>query len=266
MNDFSYLFSRADDLLNACNKGYVTSTPFLTPGEHRVLCERLVHRGANNRFFSFGGYEGAERNCVFFVPDFYESFVDFSDGKSALVQYCMEDVMDKIAAAKICGSGYKKLTHRDYLGALLNMGIDRDTLGDICPLDDYSCVIFMQRSVLDFLLTSLEKIGSDKVKITDYQDLSDFTYEKKTVPLSDTVASPRLDSVVSALTKESREKAKNLILSELVELNYLPCIKTDMKVEAGDTVSVRGHGKFIVKDISDQTKKGRLWLRAEKYV
>ena len=167
---------------------------------------------------------------------------------------------------KISGSGYKKLTHRDYLGAILNMGIHRDTLGDICPMDDFSCVIFLQKCVSDFLLTSLERIGSEKVKITEYTELADFCYEKKTVPLSDTVASPRLDSVVSALTKESREKAKNLILSESVDLNYLPCIKTDMKVEAGDTVSVRGYGKFTVKDISDQTKKGRLWLRAEKYV
>ena len=266
MNDFSYLFSRADDLLNASSKGYVTSTPFLTPGEYRVLCEKLVRQGANNRFFSFGGYDGSERNCVFFVPDFYDSFVDISNGKDSLIQYCSEDIREKIGAAKICGSGYKKLTHRDYLGALLNMGIDRDTLGDICPLDDYSCVIFMQRSVLDFLLTSLEKIGSDKVKITDYRDLSDFNYQKKTIPVSDTVASPRLDSVVSALTRESREKAKNLILSELVELNYLPCSKTDIKVDAGDTISVRGYGKFSVRDISDQTKKGRLWLRAEKYV
>lgn len=266
MTDFSYLFSRADDLLAQSNKGYVTSTPFLTPGEHRVLTEKLTREGFNARFFSFGGYNDAERKCVFFVPDFYDSFVDASDGKDALVQYCAEDIKEKLGAAKISGSGYKKLSHRDYMGALLNMGIDRDTLGDICPIDDYSCVIFLQRSVLDFLLTSLEKIGSDKVKINDFGDLSDFTYEKKTVPVSDTVASPRLDSVVSALTRESREKAKNLILSELVELNYLPCSKTDMKVEADDVISVRGYGKFAVKDISDQTKKGRLWLRAEKYV
>ncbi len=266
MTDFSCLFSRADDLLLQSNKGYVTSTPFLTPGEHRVLSEKLTREGFGTRFFSFGGYNDAERKCVFFVPDFYDSFVDNTDEKDTLAQYCNEDVKEKISAAKICGSGYRKLTHRDYLGTLLNMGIDRDALGDICPLDDYSCVIFLQRSVLDFLLTSLEKIGADKVKITDYSDLSDFTYQKKTVPVSDTVASPRLDSVVSALTRESREKAKNLILSELVELNYLPCSKTDMKVEAGDTISVRGYGKFSVKDISDQTKKGRLWLRAEKYV
>lgn len=266
MNDFSYLFSRADDLLNASNKGYLACTPFLTPGEHRMLTEKLIREGLNDRFFSFGGYDDAERNCVFFVPDFYQSFVEITDSKDALIQYCTEDVREKIGAAKICGSGYKKLTHRDYLGALLNMGIDRDTLGDICPLDDYSCVIFLQKGVLDFLLTNLEKIGADKVKITDYGDLSNFTYQKKTVPLSDTVASPRLDSVVSALTRESREKAKNLILSELVELNYLPCVKTDMKVDAGDTISVRGYGKFSVKDISDQTKKGRLWLRAEKYI
>ncbi len=266
MTDFSYLFSRADDLLEQSSKGFVTSTSFLTPGEHRVLAEKLTRDGFYSRFFSFGGYNDAERKCIFFVPDFYDSFVDISDGKDALAQYCTEDVKEKLGAAKINGSGYKKLTHRDYMGALLNMGIDRDTLGDICPLDDYSCVVFLQRSVLDFLMTSLEKIGADKVKITDYGDLSDFTYEKKTVPVSDTVASPRLDSVVSALARESREKAKNLIVSELVDLNHLPCSKTDMKVEAGDVIAVRGYGKFSVKDISDQTKKGRLWLRAEKYV
>ncbi len=266
MTDYSYLFSRADDLLAASNKGYVTATPFLAPGEHRVLTEKLAREGCMTRFFDFGGYNGAERKCVFFVPDFYETLVDLSSGKSELITYCAEDVCEKIAAVKIAGSGYKKLTHRDYLGAILNMGIDRDALGDICPLDDFSCVIFLQRSVSDFLLSNLEKIGAEKVKITPFSDFANFSYEKKTVPLSDTVASPRLDSVVSALTKESREKAKNLILSESVNLNYLPCAKTDMKVEAGDTVSVRGYGKFTVKDISDQTKKGRLWLRAEKYV
>ncbi len=252
--------------MTSSDKGYVTSTSFLTPGEHRVLTERLIREGNSSRFFAFGGYSSAERVCVFFVPDFFDSFVDISSEKNALIEYCAEDIKEKITAIKIVGSGYKKLTHRDYMGALLNMGIDRDTLGDICPLDDLSCVIFLQRSVSELLLSNLEKIGSDKVKVSAYDDCMSFSYVKKTVPLSDTVASPRLDSVVSALTKESREKAKNLILAEAVDLNYLPCAKTDMRVEAGDIISVRGYGKFSVTDLSDQTKKGRLWLRAEKYV
>ena len=86
------------------------------------------------------------------------------------------------------------------------------------------------------------------------------------MPLSDTVASPRADAVVAALCNLSRERAQALFRAGLVEIDYEPLEKYDKDVDAGAVIAVRGHGKFIVRSLSDKTKKGRFRLLADRYV
>ena len=90
--------------------------------------------------------------------------------------------------------------------------------------------------------------------------------KKKTKSISDTVASDRLDCVISALINESRDKAKRIVLEGFVECNYQRCDKTDFRIKNGDIISVRGYGKFEIDNITDLTKKNRLRLVAEKYI
>ncbi len=260
------LSARLSDILRESERGYIGASVFLDPAEVFFAAEFIERNGKSNSAFLFGGYDGAERKCAFFLPEYYEALSpDLSSTKAILEQFC-EDISGSIQMLSITGSGYKKLTHRDYLGAVLNMGIDRSAVGDICVTDDCSAVIFTTPAVSELLITSLERIGADKVKVKKLELLSSFSYERKTKDINDTVASDRLDCVVASLAAESREKAKMLILSGQVECNYSTSEKTDIRVKNGDTVTVRGIGKFIISDITEETKKGRLRLAAKKYI
>lgn len=267
MNDssLSILFSRIDDLAVKSSKGIVANTPFLNLYEQRKLQQYVARAPYENRVFFFGGYDNAERKCAFVLPE-YLIGLDDENSISPLFAYCKEEISSVCSAVKIKGSGYKKLSHRDYLGAILNLGIDRAALGDICVLSDFECVVFASQYVVALLLSSCEKIGHDKVKVS-IADIDDsFIYERKTKEITDTVASDRLDCVVAALINESRERAKEAVLSGLVELNFEECCRTDKRVENSDVISIRGFGRFVVDKIDTETKKGRLRLRARKYI
>lgn len=259
------LSARIYDLWSETERGYVTNTSFLDPGEIYFAKEYVNKIGAYSRSFFFGGYKEAERKCLFFLPEYYEAVIsDVSDTEA--VTATVGEINETVKALKISGSSYKSLTHRDYLGAILNMGIDRSAVGDICILGDYECILFALPSVAELIKSNCERIGSDKVKIEEISIQSNFEYERKTKAITDTVASDRLDCVVGALVNESREKAKMLILSGLVECNYSVCSRTDMRIKNGDTISIRGSGKFVIDNITEETKKGRLRLSARKYI
>ena len=128
-------------------------------------------------------------------------------------------------------------------------------------------VILCESGILPFLETHLERVGNDKVRISPIgeEELSSLSVEPRTSEISDTVASARLDCVVAALCRLSREKARDCVLSELVELNFEVEDRPDRTVEAPAMLSVRGVGRFRVRSLSELTKKGRLRLLAEKY-
>ncbi len=261
-----FLSARISDLFSETERGYVTFSAFLDPAELFFAKEYIKQIGASERTFFFGGYKDAERQCAFFLPEYYVNLIENINDAAEVQSVIGEELGSALKALKICGSGYRRLSHRDYLGAILNMGIERSAIGDVCITDESSCVLFASPAVADLIGSGCERIGSDKVKIKAVPLSAGFTYERKTKEISDTVASDRLDCVVASLAGESREKAKTLILSGLVECNYSPCTRTDLRIVNGDTVTIRGIGKFIVSDITEGTKKGRLRLSAKKYV
>lgn len=260
------LSARIADLIEETERGYVTNTSFLDLSEVFFLKEYVKRSALSQRIFLFGGYDNAERKCAFFLPEYFESVIEDAEDIKSVFEMLYDDISAKIRAVRISGSGYKTLTHRDYLGALLHLGINRSALGDICVTSEHGCMLFASPAVAELITSGCEKIGSDKVKIEQLPLSLDFKYERKMKDISDTVASDRLDCVVSSLANVSREKAKELILSALVECNYTQALRTDLKIQNGDTVSVRGVGKFIIEDITDETKKGRLRLSAKKYI
>ena len=112
----------------------------------------------------------------------------------------------------------------------------------------------------------LTKVGSDTVRCRECVIDETFTDGKKYRPISDTVASPRLDCVVAALCNLSREAAQSAVRSGLVEVDFEPEERVDTILEPPITVSVRGHGRFILRSFDGETKKGRLRLRADQLV
>ena len=171
-----------------------------------------------------------------------------------------------ISAISVKGSGFVRLSHRDFMGSLLGMGIERSVIGDIVVTDTESAVVMCDSKIADFLINEWTEVGHDKVRCSRVTPGEDFAPERKYAPISDTVASARLDCIVAALCNLSRERARVCVVSGLCELNYECEERPDREVVPPALISVRGYGKFKVCSIGEQTKKGRFRLAAQKFV
>ena len=260
--DLKLFYAKLDDLEKRALSGVVSHSAFLTPSEAYKAEKYFEAKGNKDKICFFGGFYAAQRKQIFLLPEY---IVDCADGSDILAMID-DDLNDAICALKISGSGFRELTHRDYLGSILSLGLERETLGDICILDIHSAIVFCNSEVSNFILFELSSIGNDKVKVEKISVDKNMTSTQKYQGLTDTVASERLDCVVAAIFNLSREKAQNLIKGGFVEFNYETATKIDLKVEANDIISARGFGKFIVRDLSQSTKKGRLRLFADKYI
>lgn len=255
-------YAKLDDLAKKSDGGVVAHSSFLTPSESYKAEKYFFAKGNKDRICFFGGYGDAQRKQIFLLPEYISDAAD----ENNLYDMLADDFKDSICALKIKGSGFGVLTHRDYLGSLLGLGIERTTLGDICVIDDFTAIVFCSPEVENFIFYELTTIGRDKVRVEKIQVDISMPSTQKFQAFSDTVASERLDCVVASLFNLSREKAQNLIKGGLVDFNYESVLKIDSDVQSGDIISARGYGKFIVRDLSQTTKKGRIRLFADKYI
>ena len=258
------LGARLDDLCERANGGELAVTAFLSPGELAYTERHLKQKGAD--FHLFGGYDGAERRRAYILPDYMsEPSEDGRGFEAVLSEY---GYSSEIAALRILGSGYRKLTHRDFVGSLLGLGIERSVVGDIVLLgnEEKEALVFCDGAIAEYIISQLTAVANDKVRVSraDMENIE--IPARKTQPIRDTVASPRLDAVVAALCNLSRERARTLVVSGLVEINFESEERPDRTISADTTVSVRGFGRYRVLALSDKTKKGRYRLEAEKYV
>ena len=165
------------------------------------------------------------------------------------------------------GSGYYELDHRSFLGAVLALGLSRDTVGDIIVRDGHEAIIITVRAAAELLLSQppvLTYVGRDKVCVSETVLPPDYEPEKRFTELSITVASPRLDAVVSELARLSRDKAKAAVIGGVVAVSGRVEQRPDREVVQGDVLSVRGHGKFVIGE-SGTTLRGRVRLAVKKY-
>lgn len=252
------LFARLEDLRARAEHGEVAVSAFLSPRELHFARRELDRSGI--RFFAFGGYEGAQRQRIYFLPDYMEN-VSFAD---ELLDY---GYSTDVCAIKVKGSGFVTLSHGDFMGSLLGLGVERSVIGDIVVTDmGREAVVFCDEAIALFLLETWTKAGNDKIKTERFSLPKDFIPERRFAPISDTVASPRLDAVVAAICKLSREKARVIVENETVEVDYEMLSRPDRAIEAPCLVTVRGYGKYRILSLSEQTTKGRYRLVAEKYL
>lgn len=258
------LASRAEDYLAAADRGELAKSAFLTPAEAAYTLQVMRELRAADRAFLFGGYTDAERKRLFVLP----SYLSELDGEpmARAREFCGEELADAVRCIRIEGSGYKELSHRDFLGSLLALGIERDTLGDLVIEEGRIATVFCTEKILPFLLGGIERIGADKVTVKEFFPDDSFAVKRDFLPISDTVASCRLDCVVGALTNLSREKAQTAVRSGLCEVDYLIEQRVDAEIKPPCVVTVRGYGKYRVLSFDGETRRGRLRLVAQKYV
>lgn len=251
--DERVLLARVLDKLDAARQRNITTcTGFLSPQE-RTAVEGLLNAAGHPRHLFFGGFEGAERTICVFLPDWQEEEDFLSSGDCP------------VTALRASFPADAGLTHRDFLGSILGLGLDREKIGDLL-VGSGSCDLILAPELLDFLLLHLESAGRTRLKLTPVS-LDALTPPEVQVKLvRDTVATLRLDAVASSGFSLSRGKAADLISSGRFQLNHRECVKPDKTVAQGDIISCRGLGKCIIKEVGGPSKKGRTMLVLERYV
>ena len=171
-----------------------------------------------------------------------------------------------IAALRVRGSGFRDLGHRDFMGGILSLGVDRSVIGDIAVLSSSEARVFVHRKIAPFLVSELTKIGRDAVKTEEIPADPLFLIPRRFEEIAAVVSSPRLDGMVKALTGKSREAAAELVRAGMAEVNYAVVPDVSKELASGDILSVRGWGKCVIGEISGTTKSGRLRIVCRKYV
>lgn len=251
----------------------VVCTDFLTPREQRLFYAAAASEGQAERLFFWGGARDAERRCAVLLPEWLlgeEPKGDpFGEAREeylfSLLESGAADLSDRIAAVSLTASEYADLSHRDWLGSILALGLERSVLGDIAILDGHRAIAFFTKQIAPFIADSLKRAGNDAVRAAVTDLPAGFTVPRAFEEIEVTVASPRLDGVVRALTNLSRADAAAFVKSGEAEINYFPAADPDAPVTDGDVLSLRGFGKYIIDSANTVTRRGRNRLIARKY-
>lgn len=232
---------------------------FLTESEIATAKEYLKYRNDSNYFF-WGGHNDAERKLLGFFPDYMANSAKDEYDASANI---LEDEFP-IIALTITYRKEDKLSHRDFLGSFMALGIERTSVGDIL-VEERRCVAFIKQDMLDYFIQNIDKIGRVGVKITEgaEQPLPVMHTFKE---LDGVISSDRLDCVVAFLTRTSREKAGTLIKSAMVAVNHKEILSLSYRVNEKDLISIRTKGRFCIDDMEKRTSKGKLVIKSRKYV
>ena len=235
------LIARINDLFSLCDKHCeMKCSDFLDGGELAVIEDEFqIPYGYNTLFF--GGYENAERKVLCVFPEWQES----------------EESEVPISVIRFDVPKFRKLTHRDYLGTLMSLGIDRSKTGDILT-DDEGAYVFVMSDIAEYVARNVNKIANAGVN-TKIVDMADFIPPKPKT-------TEKMCAVVAATLNISRGNTEKLISSGYVKLNHREVLDRSKQVGEGDLLSIRNYGRFILKDIGNNTRKGRLHITVEKFV
>lgn len=219
---------------------------FLDEGEAAV-CETALKKSREANWIFWGGYEEAERKLLGLFPDYMEP---------------REEEFPLVPLTFLFREA-DSLSHRDFLGSFMALGIERDVIGDILA-GQGRCVAFIRREMESYFLQNLKKIGRTGVRVTSGMEV-ELPCQREFEILSGVVASQRLDCLVAFLCRTSREKASSMIAAGLVMRNHKETLSVSEQLKEGDSLSVRKHGKFIIDRLGPLTSKGRLSVQCRKY-
>ena len=240
-------FRKIDDKIKFCNsKNIITHTDFFTEPEIIKAQKYLDLKKAQN-YFSFGGYEESNRKMLFFYPEKLTYELTFSNIDKIL----------EIIRITLPKSQTGEFEHRDYLSAIMKFGIVREKFGDIIVYPEGADFIVQKENSKYFKdnLSQLIRFRKANIEILNISDIHEAVQE--TEEISVIVSSMRIDNFVSEICHCSRSKAEEILLSERVMINYEIISKNSNIVKIGDIITIRGFGRFVVKEISRKTKSDK---------
>lgn len=198
----------------------------------------------NLKVYYYGGYDGAERVRAIIQNEYYEKPIE-------------DDFCISIYQAKF-KKEYQEIGHRNILGSIMSLGIERNTFGDIY-INDNIIYLFVSREIENYLINNIPMIMHQRLEFKKIE-LFDESYLKKYSEIIIQVSSMRLDAVIARSLNISRNKSVEIIESGSVFINHLECKSITKQCCIGDMLSIRGFGRITIVEYQKTTKKGRLVL------
>ncbi|MBU0278465.1 YlmH/Sll1252 family protein [Gemella sp. zg-1178] len=240
----------AKDLLNTINlkSGKNEISPFLSQLEQKLLEKIINYSYSNIKLDFFGGTLDNERKrAKLLINNNYD--IDYNI----------------VCLVANFNTKFHKIGHRDVLGAVHNLGLNFNRIGDIIVEDD-KIFIFVDAGIAEYLIMNFSKIGRAVLNFSIEEKLADIKIEKKYQSLSIVCSSHRLDSIVSKIINKSRSKTKEVLQKEFVKVNHTLVTDGEKNCKIGDMISIRKYGRYILKESSQNTKSLKYRIILDKLV
>lgn len=258
----------------AFQNDYLTHSFFLSESELAMVYAGLRKEGADPHFtmvngaacLSYGGYEDAERRVLVFLPSYMdkEGFFLMEQQESSVI------ALLHVTPKNVRFS--EPLSHRDYLGSLMQLGLEREQIGDILvgnrteePDSIEEAYIYVMADKAELMEEELTRVRHSSVNC-ERVPLDSCCVKPRFQELSGSVASERLDAILAMIYHLSRGRAQELVERELVVVDGQLAGSAGLALKEGQKVSVRGHGKFLYLGTGSVTKKGRVYAKVKLYV
>ncbi|MBR4831101.1 MAG: RNA-binding protein [Butyrivibrio sp.] len=261
-----FLAGRIKDLATrAYMNNFVTHTDFLSVSELAMFYQILASEGVPSnsnvycgaRFVIYGGAKEAERAMVCFLPEYLD------EERFLLAEEQGPTVLECVRIRPVNAKFADNLNHRDYLGAVMNLGIERDQVGDIL-IGEKEAYLFATCDIAQMICNELIRIRHTSVRCETVK-ASECNVEPRYEEVSGTVASERIDAILAFVYHLSRAEAQRLIESESVFIDGKTAYSGGYDLKPGARVSVKGHGKFIYLGPENLTRKGRLFIKVKLF-
>lgn len=239
-------------IVDSCNyvlKNYeLKQTEFLNPFEIKNAIA-IINSDSDLKYRVDGGLEDAESSVIAIFPYYME----------------VEKEEMELAFLQIDGNfKFSSVSHKDYLGSILSLGIKREKIGDILVHEDF-CQIVVSKDIADYIIYNMDRVKNNRVELRyiERKDLQkvEHQFDEKVV----SVSSLRLDNVIAGAYNISRQEATKAIQGEYVKVDYERISQTSKTVEEGSLISVRRQGRFILDEVGSISKKGKLRIKIKKF-
>lgn len=220
------------------------------------LVENFFRKIKFENYKLYGGYEEAERKVAIIYPEKYDE---------KMIEKNYSKIL-KIVRIKLPEEEQGKYSHRNYLGGIVKLGLNREKVGDILVANEGADIITVENfaNILKEQLPSLTRFENSNITIEEIQNLK--RREIKIEEVKIIVPSLRLDNIVSDLARTSRSKAVQIMAQERVFINGKNETKPSKQVKLNDVITIRGKGRFTIKEFAGTTRSGRTVLVIEKYI
>ena len=254
--DTKMLIAQVFDKIEMCeNKNRIQHTDFLDLAQIEIV-QKFINKVKIENYISYGGFENAERKMFVIYPQKFNSVV-VEKNLPSIVEIIRIELPEDLKG---------KYTHRDYLGAIIKLGIKREKVGDII-VDNNGADIIVDKDISKILsnnLSGLTRFSKATITLENIENVRKLEIRREERDII--VSSLRLDNIISELAKCSRNKALDIINMERVFVNFQCETKKTKQVKTGDMITIRGKGRFFVKELVGQTRSGRIIVKTEKFV